>query len=449
MENEKTNVAVDMTTGNPIKRILLFSIPVAISNVFQQMYTVADSVIVSRGVGVQALAALGATEWMIFLMTGSVVSLSEGFGVLISQKFGQKDRSGVKKAVAMSIGVAIITTLVMTFFLEGMLRRALDWLNVSKDIYGDAYYYSRIIFAGTVVYVFYNVAAAILRSLGDSRNPLIAVVISSAINVILDVVFVYVIKGGVKGAAIATLMAQTCAGIYCMAVLKKQDFILPQKNEWKPDVSLIVTILRLTSPLFFSNVIISISGMIVQSVVNSCGTEFLVGFTAVNKLYYTFNLISVSLAYAIATFVGQNYGAGQYQRIKEGVNKTLLLAILSSVVIAIVFFIFDEQIVGIFISEETDHATAVIEGAVQYLHQFALWLWALYAAMIFQYALQAVGWVQVNWICGFAGFLTRTMVALFLPAHFGTTVLYYDEVSAWILYFLISVTFYVAWLKRV
>ena len=221
----------DMTTGNPVKLILLFSIPLLIGNIFQQFYSMVDTVIVGRFVGVEALAAVGTTSSMVFLVNGFVMGLTSGFAVLISQKYGAKDEAGVKKAVASSITLSIIATIIVTFISVISAKPLLALMNTPSNIMKDASTYIIILYAGNVAIIFYNMMAAILRALGDSKTPLYFLIVSSVLNIILDLVLIINFKMGVAGAAYATVISQGVSALLCVIYTYKKYKILRLKKE--------------------------------------------------------------------------------------------------------------------------------------------------------------------------------------------------------------------------
>ena len=211
----------DMTQGKPAGIIVSFAIPLMLGNVFQQMYTVMDSVIVGRGVGVEALAALGTSDWISFTAMGGITGIAQGFSVLIAQYFGAKDEKGMKKTIAMSVWSGVGITLILMALFLGNLSRLLSLLRVPDNIWEDSYHYLFILLIGLAATAFYNISSGILRAMGDSQTPLRAMVIASVTNIILDLLFVMGFHWGVEGAVIATVTAQVCSGAICTAQLGK------------------------------------------------------------------------------------------------------------------------------------------------------------------------------------------------------------------------------------
>ena len=295
----------DMTRGNPRQMIISFAIPLMLGNVFQQMYTVMDSVIVGRGIGVEALAALGTSDWLSFTAIGGITGIAQGFSVLIAQRFGAKDEKGMKKTVAMSVWTgAGVTLLFMALFL-GNLKILLNFLRVPENIWQSAYNYLFILLVGLVATALYNISSGILRAMGDSKTPLKAMVTAAVTNIVLDLIFVMVFHWGVEGAGIATVLAQFCSGGICCIQLKKYGVWKMSKEDWKYDFCVVKKLLGLGLPVAFQNIIIGFGGIAIQYVINGFGFLYVAGFTATNKLYGLFELAAVSLGYATSSFVGQ------------------------------------------------------------------------------------------------------------------------------------------------
>lgn len=225
------NMTKDMTTGNPVKLILLFSIPLLIGNIFQQFYSMVDTIIVGRFIGVDALAAVGSTGSMSFLINGFVVGLTSGFAVLVSQKFGAKDEEGLKKAVASALVLALIATGIVTLVSVLLAKPMLHLMNTPDNIIDDANAYIIIIYAGTIATVVYNIIAGILRALGDSKTPLYFLIVASILNIVLDIVFIVNFSMGVAGAAWATIISQGVSGLLCIIYTYKKYKILRLKKE--------------------------------------------------------------------------------------------------------------------------------------------------------------------------------------------------------------------------
>ena len=422
----------DMTQGKPAGIIVSFALPLMLGNVFQQMYTVMDSVIVGRGVGVEALAALGTSDWISFTAMGGITGVAQGFSVLIAQYFGAKDEKGMKKAIAMSVWTgAGMTLLLMALFL-GNLTRLLQLLRVPNNIWEDAYYYLFILLVGLVATAFYNISSGILRAMGDSQTPLRAMVIASVTNIVLDLWFVMGFHWGVEGAAIATVTAQFCSGGICTWQLGKYGVWKIERKDWRWDWELVKRLLGLGLPVAFQNVIIGFGGIVIQYVINGFGFLYVAGFTATNKLYGLFELAAVSFGYATSSFVGQNLGAKKYGRIKEGVKTSAKISVVIAIIVGGILLVFGRSILQIFIAKDAAQAGEVLNIAYEYLAVMGATLVILYLLHIYRSALQGMGDTVIPMFSGIAELVMRITIALTLPLLIGKQGIYYAETGAWL-----------------
>ena len=344
----------DMTKGSPAKLILLFAVPLMLGNIFQQLYTMVDTIVVGQVAGVQALAALGAVEWIMWMVLGVSTGVTQGFSILISQHYGARKWNDLKKAVAHSYLLTAITAVSLLIVSQLAARWILMLLNTPDNIIGMSLIYLRIVFCGIPIVAAYNIFASVLRALGNSRTPLIAMIIAALINVILDLTFVAVLHWGVAGAALATVTAQAFSALYCFMVVRKIDIVHTSKEDFETVPGLNRKLLGLGAPILFQDVIISVGGLAVQFVINGYGFLFVAGFTATNKLYGVLEMAAISYGYAIVSYVGQNLGAGKIDRIKKGIHTSAFLAFLTSAFISIMMFLFGKFLLSMFISGDPD-----------------------------------------------------------------------------------------------
>lgn len=439
----------DMTRGNPRQMIISFAIPLMLGNVFQQMYTVMDSVIVGRGIGVEALAALGTSDWLSFTAIGGITGIAQGFSVLIAQRFGAKDEKGMKKTVAMSVWTgAGVTLLFMALFL-GNLKILLNFLRVPENIWQSAYNYLFILLVGLVATALYNIFSGILRAMGDSKTPLKAMVTAAVTNIVLDLIFVMVFHWGVEGAGIATVLAQFCSGGICCIQLKKYGVWKMSKEDWKYDFCVVKKLLGLGLPVAFQNIIIGFGGIAIQYVINGFGFLYVAGFTATNKLYGLFELAAVSLGYATSSFVGQNLGAGEYQRIKDGAKISAQLSVVIALAVGAVLLIFGHEILGIFISPTEKQAEEVLKIAYNYLAVMGATLIILYLLHIYRSALQGMGDTVIPMFSGIAEMIMRISIAFFLPFVMGKEGIYFAETGAWLGAMILLIVAYQKKIKKI
>lgn len=439
---------LDMTQGNPLSLITTFALPLMLGNVFQQLYTVVDTAVVGKALGVGALAAMGATDWLGWMMVSLLQGLTQGFGILMAQAFGARDGDGLRKAVGASIVLSAVSAVVLLVGGQLAAVPVLRLLRTPEEILPVGVLYLRIIFGGVPINMAYNLFACILRSLGDGRTPLHAMVVASFVNIVLDLVFVLVFHWGIPGAAAATLIAQVCAAVFCLLRIRKLPELKLKKSDFRLNWHLALRLLRLGFPVAFQNAIISIGGMIVQTVVNGFGVIFIAGFTATNKLYGVLEIAATSYGYAMTTYAGQNLGAGNIARIRKGQRSASAVCVAISLVIAGVMIGFGRGIVGMFISGTPEETAAAIEVAYLYLSIMAAALPTLYLLYTFRSTLQGVGNTVLPMVSGIAEFVMRTGAALLLPLIVGEVGIFYAEVLAWIGADLILIPSYLVVLKQ-
>src|SRR5699024_3805222 len=307
----------DMTVGKPSKLIIQFMIPMFLGNVFQQFYNVADSIVAGQFLGVQALAAIGSTGSLMFFVTGWMNGMSSGFAILVSQWFGAKKYDRMRHYVAMSVYLSIILSVLMTVGFLAANEPILRMMNYSPDIMPDVTAYMGIIYAGLIVTAAYNALAAFLRALGDSRSPLYFLIISAAINVVLDIVFIVYGGMGVDGCAYATVIAQAISALLCFIYIVKRYPILHLKREdFRISFRSWGRLLALGIPMALQFSITAIGTIIVQGAVNVYGEIYMAGFSAAGKLQNIIATVFSAFGATIATYVGQNRGAGKMDRVR-------------------------------------------------------------------------------------------------------------------------------------
>ncbi|MGX4599544.1 MATE family efflux transporter [Faecalimicrobium sp. JNUCC 81] len=420
----------DMTTGNPVKLILFFSIPLLIGNIFQQFYSMVDTIIVGNFLGVKALAAVGSTGSMTFLIIGFVLGLASGFSVLVSQKFGANDEEGLKKAVASAIVLSTIMAIIITIISVFAAKPLLRLMNTPNDIINDAAIYITIIFAGTFATFFYNMISGILRALGDSKTPLYFLIVSSILNIILDLVFIVNFKMGVSGAAYATVISQGVSGLLCFIYTAKKFPILHiKKKHFKFGNEYIKQHLKIGVPMALQFSITAIGAIILQGAVNAFGSTVVAAHTAASRVEQLVMQPSITFGVTMATYSAQNLGAGNIERIKEGVKKCTIINIIIGIVAALVLIFFGEMFINMFVSDADPN---VIAYAKKYLTIVAFFFIPLSLIFIYRNTLQGMGYTFVPMMAGVAELVARTIVAFTLPAFLGYTGICLAGPMAWI-----------------
>ncbi len=421
----------NMTEGKPSKLILTFALSLTAGNVFQQLYTVVDTMVVGKYLGVNALAAVGAAEWMHWLFLGMIEGLAQGFAILMAQEFGAKKFDKLRKTIGNAAVLSAFSALLLLLFGQLFSEGVLVILKTPNTILPDSLLYLRILFLGVPVVMAYNLLAGILRSLGDSKTPLQAMIVAAVTNIVLDLVFVMVFEWGIAGAASAIVIAQGISSVYCLYHIKKIEFIALTKAELRPDMDLLGKLLYLGLPMAFQNAIISVGGMIVQSVVNGFGVIFIAGFTATNKLYGLLEIAAISYGYAMVTYVGQNLGAGKTERIRSGMRAAVKICLVTSVIIAAVMLLFGKVILGLFISGTPDVVEETMRVAYFYLAVMSICLPILYILHVTRSSIQGMGNTLLPMVSGIVEFLMRTVTALFLPLAVGEIGIFFAEIAAW------------------
>lgn len=391
-----------------------------------------DTAIVGKYLGVQALAALGAVEYLIWLLYGMVQGITQGFSIKMAQDFGADDTRSLKKVVGNSIVLSVVSSLVLLVFGIAASKPILLMLHTPEEILPLSTLYIDILFLGLPVIFAYNLLAGLLRSLGNSKTPLHAVIVSSVINIALDLIFVLVFKWGIAGAAIATLIAQVVASIFCFVNLAKIPQVRISRSDLKINIGLCKKLYMLGLPLAVQGSIIAIGGMIVEFVVNSFGVVFIAAYVAVTKLYGLLDIAATSFGFALMTFVGQNHGAKLYGRIKSGTKSGMMLSLSCSLIIAAIMIVFGKMILTLFVSENDANGPLVMETAYRYLRLMSIFLPVLYLLWLTRSVIQGLGNTFIPMVSGIMEFVMRTGSALILPKFIGENGILFAEVLAWI-----------------
>lgn len=437
----KTN----MIEGNPLKQIIIFSIPIIIGNFFQQFYQVIDTLIVGRFVGVDALAALGVSGPIGFTLVGFAIGISTGFSVIVSQYFGAGDDDGVRKSIAMSIVATFVCSIIITVLSLILTRPLLKLISTPDNILNLAESYFRIIVYGIITIMYYNTFSSILRSVGDSKTPLYFLIFSSALNIIGDLICVKTLGMGVQGAAIATVIAQTASAILTMLYIKvRYKELWPQKDDWKYNAPIVKRLLAIGIPSGFHFSVISIGVLIVQANLNGFGSNIVAGFGVGVRIECLFAQSFTGFGSGITTFCGQNIGALKIDRIKEGVKKTFFLTIALAIISGFILFTFSYPISNLFINEADSE---VLISSVTYIKTISIFYIFLAIIFVYRSACQGLGSGLLPLICGFQEILFRVIAIIIFVPMFGYLGICLASPIAWIATGLMSYVFYKSLLK--
>lgn len=411
----------NMTQGSPAKHLLFFAIPVFLGSLFQQLYTMVDTMIVGRFVSVKALAAVGATNSITFLTIGFVIGITTGFGIQVAQSFGAQDMTQLKRSIGSSFILGGIFLLLLTVGVALGLNSILELLHTPADIYKDSYIYILIYTLGLAGPMIYNLIAAILRALGDSKTPLYFLIFSSILNIILDLTFILKFHWGVAGASFATVLSQLISGILCFFYATKHYEILKLTKEYfVVDLALWKRMMSMGIPMALQYCVTALGAMVLQTKTNSFGYIAVAAFTAANKLESLSVQPFIALGSAVATYTGQNLGAGKLDRIHRGTKVGFLYTIAISLVLGIFIHFTGNHIVQLFLSNDTPQ---IIPQILTYAHMYLLLMILFYIplGMIFLYrnALQGMGNGFIPFLGGILELICRSVAAIFLTEPLG------------------------------
>lgn len=420
----------DMTKGTPWKLVFAFMVPVCCGNIFQNFYNIVDSMIVGRFLGVEALAAVGSTGSINFLVIGWIVGMTSGFGIQLSQAFGANNRKLLRHYLAMSVYLCIGLAVFMTAGLLLANSTILQWMNTPKEIFSDTAKYIGIIYAGLPVTILYNMLATVARALGDSKTPLYFLVLSSVLNIALDLLLVAVLPFGVAGAAYATVLAQAVsAGLCLVYVWKKFPMIHFTRKDAVINGSSIYKLLSMGIPMGLQFSITAIGTMIVQASLNTLGATYIAAYSATMKIQNIVTQVYPALGTAIATYTGQNYGAGEMKRIKKGVNACLTIeAIYSILIMALSWSVFP-MAVRIFAEDPTGELQMI---ACQ-MFRISMWFFfPLGSIFIYRNVLQGLGNGFVPMMGGVFELIARALVIYVCFDSMQFTAICISDPAAWI-----------------
>ena len=419
-----------MTEGDPLKLILQFSLPLLLGNLFQQTYNIVDAAIVGQALGDKALAGVGASSSVQFLILGFCIGLCAGFSVPIAQRFGAGDMHALRRYAFHSALLVIFFAVFITFFCAIGCNDILHILRTPDDIYDDAYIYLLVLFCGIPFSLLYNTTAGFLRAVGDSRTPFIFLAISTVSNIGLDLYCILVLKWGVFGAAIATVASQATSGILCFIyIIMKVKFLIPKKEDMKVKGSYFLSLLNMGLPMGMQFSITAIGSMVMQSANNSLGSIYVSGFTAGMKIKQFTMCPFDALSTAVATFCSQNYGAGDVPRIRKGVKIGLTISVLYGIFAGLILIFFGRTASLLFVSHD---AVAVLDASAQYLRALGFFYWSLGILGVSRMVTQGLGFSALTILSGFTEMVARILMSLFAVPAFGYAAICYTDQSAWV-----------------
>lgn len=386
------SVMKDMTNGSPVKLILEFGVPLLFGMLFQQFYSMADTIIVGRFLGVDALAAVGSTGSVNFMIIGFCMGVCSGFAIPIAQCFGAADYKALRKYAANCAWLAVIFSAVMTVVVCLMCNNIMTWMKTPENIYDDAYMYIFILFLGIPATYLYNITSGIIRSLGDSKSPLFFLVCSSVINIVLDLVAICVLKTGVDGAAWATVISQLVSGIACLVyMMKRFDVLKLSCSEWRFDSYYAKKLCNIGIPMGLQYSITAIGSVILQAAVNTLGSVAVAAMTAGSKVGNFFCCPYDAMGSTMATYAGQNVGARKVDRVKKGTFDCALLGLFYAVIACIVLIFFGRQISSLFVDMSEEMAAEIVEKSWLFLVWSSAFYFPLALVNIVRFTIQGLG----------------------------------------------------------
>lgn len=416
----------DFTQGNVTSQILRFFFTMLVTNTLQQLYSFADTAIVGKGLGDDPLAAVGNMSSLCFLIVGFSMGISNGFSILIAQSFGEKDMPKLRRTLSASIQLAVVITAVLTLFSALFLGTILRLMQTSEEIFADSLSYGHIIFGGLFATIGYNMSAGILRSLGDSKTPLKAIVVSSVLNIGLNSLFIFVFGWGVEGAAYATVISQVVSGAVCLNKLRKIDFLKLSREEIRFDPEMYGLLLKNGVPMAIMNSITAIGCMAVQYFVNGLGKVFTSAYAACSKYLNMFMQPAATAGVTMSAYTSQNYGAKRFDRIHSGLKVCLGIAAVSYITLGSVMTFFPRLLASLILNGEDQ-----ISYAAQFLPICGIMLFAVDFLFVIRNGVQGMGFPFVPMLSGIAEMLLRTGAIILLIKPMGFRATAAAEIFAW------------------
>lgn len=438
----------DMTKGSPMKLILGFAVPLLFGLLFQQFYSMVDAIIVGHYLGVEALAAVGATGSVNFLIIGFCMGVCNGFAIPIAQEFGAGHEENLRKYVANSVWLSVIFAVVFTIVVSVFCRSILQMMRTPANIIEGSYDYIIVIFLGIPVVFLYNMTAAILRSLGDSRTPVVFLVMAALLNIVLDMLCIIVFPLGVAGAAIATVVSQAIAGLCCLLYMWKKFSILKlsaEERRWNRDC--VWKLCNMGIPMGLQYSITAIGSVILQSAVNGIGSDAVAAVTASSKLSMLLACPFDAMGSTMATYGGQNVGAGDLDRVDKGLKSCSLLGLIYSVVALGIVYTLGQKLLLLFLDAGE---TGILGNAYAFICTNVLFYFPLALVNIVRFLIQGMGFSKLAVFAGAFEMLARGIAGFLLVPHFGFNAVRYANPLAWIFadIFLIPAFFYVRRIMR-
>lgn len=432
----------DMTKGNPIRLILSFALPLLIGNIFQQLYSMVDTMVVGYCLGDTGIAAIGATASLSSLLINFANGLNSGYGIIVTQRFGAHDRKNMKQAIAGMMILDVSVCLVLTTAALLFLRQLMAFLNTPDSVFHMAYRYIRIICLGIVTTIGYNMFASILRAMGNSRTPLYFLIFSSFLNIVLDILFVVVFKTGIAGAAIATVLAQAVSAVLCgIYVLRNYAEYLPRKEDFRIPGSMLKNLFSTGISMALMSCLVDCGSVIFSRANNLLGESYIAAHAAARKLLMMMIQPQISLSLACSTFAGQNWGAKRYDRIRQTLRNVLLMEVLWSVFAAAVIYLFGGALVRF--TTGTEDFEMIRHAVLSLRIHFAAFPF-LGVVFVVRHTLQAMGYKFIPICSSGIELFTKFLAASWLIPKIGFLGTCVTEPITWVIMAVFLVSFYIS-----
>ena len=418
----------DMTNGKPIKLILGFAVPLLLGNLFQQFYNLVDTVIVGKVLGVNSLAAVGSTGSINFLIIGFCMGICNGFAIPVAQSFGAKNDKTLRKYVANSTWLALLFAVIMTIATIILCKPILRLMRTPDDIFTGAYTYIVIIFAGIPATILYNMVSGILRAMGDSKTPLYFLILSAFLNIFLDLFCIIVLHMGVAGAAVATVVSQAVSGVSCLLYMRKKfDILHIRKDEWKLESQYVKNLCSMGIPMGLQYSVTAIGSVILQSAVNSLGSIAVASMTAASRIGGFFACPFDSLGATMATFAGQNMGAGRTDRIRQGIRSANMIGAVYAVVSFGIIALAGGKLALLFVdgSEEANVKLFLLCNSIFYF--------PLSLVNNIRFLIQGMGYSMLAILSGVSEMIARALAGFILVPVFGFAAVGFASPLAWVM----------------
>lgn len=420
----------DMTKGVPMKTIVQFAIPLLIGTLFQQAYNLVDTMIAGYNLGDDAIAAIGATSALYSVLIYFANGMNNGFGIVMSQIFGAGDTASLKKAVSATILLNAVSTFVLTIIILPVLQPLLRWMDTPRDIFPMAYQYIFVILAGMAATTAYNMCAGFMRAVGNSRTPLYFLIVSCAINIILDILFIMGLHLGIAGAALATVAAQMISAFFCgVYILQKYRIYMPEKTDWRPPKALVREMLATGLSMGLMSSVLAIGSIILQKGINHLGKNIITAHTASRRIFEFLMMPMQAIATACSTFVGQNFGARQFKRIRKAMGEVLWLELVWSILSAAAAFTCGALLIRILTGTDNEE---IVLNAVYNLKTCTIFFFPLGILFVLRNSMQAMGYKTAPVLSSSIELACKVLSCLFVIPVMKYTGVVFTEPVIWV-----------------